>query len=143
MKRLAALVAFALIFGLFPLVLAFGDRDGQATSPEWRVLEHTVQEVLTGGRLGPYSARIAPGAQLAFGDSVLDLGAALAGDRAHLLAWDQTKPPTVIRERMSRDGDAAFMLFGTRHDSEMRYHTVVFMQDSTGTWAIESWHVSP
>ena len=142
MKAFAALVVFALVVGSFPRVRASGERDGQDTSPEWTVLEHTVQEILTGGRLGPYSGKIAPGARLAVGDSVLDLAAALASGRADLLVQGQLKPPALIRQRMSRDGDAAFMLFGVQRDSGMLYNTVVFMQDTTGTWAIESWHVS-
>jgi len=143
MKKLAVLLAFVLIVGSFPWVQASGDGDDQDTSPGWTILQHTVQEVLTGGRLGPYSAQIAPGAQIAVGDSVLDLADALASGYVTLPIHGQSKPPALIRQKMNREGDAAFMLFGTQRDSGMRYHTVVFMRDSTGTWAIESWHVSP
>jgi hypothetical protein len=113
MKTFVALVVFASIVGSFPRVQASGDRDGQDTSPEWIVLQHTVQEILTGGPLDPYSTRIAPGAQLAVGDSALDLAAALAARHPDLLIQGQSKPPVIIRQRMNRDENAAFMIFGT------------------------------
>ena len=143
MKTLVAPLLLALVVGSFPGVLASEDLDRQDAAGDWRVLQHTVQEVLTGSRrLGPNSARIAPGARLAVGGSVLDLATAVAAGHADLLAQDQTTPPTLIRQKMDPDGSAAFMLLGMERDSKMCYHTVVFMKDSTGTWMVETWHVS-
>jgi hypothetical protein len=76
------------------------------------------------------------------GDSLLDLRAALASAGAGVLRGDQGRPPVSIRRKMNAEKNAAFVLFKTQRESKMRYHTVVFMKDSTGTWMIESWQAS-
>lgn len=143
MKTFGVFLAVVLVVGSSAWGQGSTDRAVQAGSAEWIPLQHTVQEILMEGRLSARSARVAPGARIAVGDSVLDLAAVLDAGDEKLVVRGASKPPALIRQAMSRNGDAAFMLFGVERESETRYHTVVFMQDSTGAWAIESWHVSP
>jgi hypothetical protein len=142
MKTVAAFLLCATFLGFSPQVRASGDGVPDDNSPEWGVLNHTIQEALTGGQLGPYSAKIAPQAQLAIGDSLLDLPAVFASGRGDLLRGDQNRPPVSICRKMNAEKNAAFLLFATQRESKTRYHTVVFMKDSTGTWMVESWQVS-
>ena len=142
MKKVAALILCAMTVGSSSRVLASGDGVVADTSQKWQVLLHTVQEILTGNVPGQYSARIAPGAQLAIGDRLLDLAGAVASCDSNLLLEDQTRGPVFLHLKMNDEENAAFLLLGTQPDSEKRYHTVVFMKDSTGTWMIEGWHAS-
>jgi len=142
MKNVVAALLCTMVVGSPFRVLAAGDSVAADTSQKWQILLHTVQEILTGNSPGQYSARIAPGAQLAIGDRLLDLEGVVASRDSNLLLEDQTRGPVSLHLKMNTEENAAFLLLGTQPDSKKRYHTVVFMKDSTGTWMVESWHAS-
>jgi len=142
MKKVAALILYALILGSSSRVLASWDGVAAGTSQKWQVLLHTVQEILAGNEPAQDRTRVAPGAQLAIGERLLDLAGVIASSQSNLLLEDQTRGPVSLHLKMNDEENAAFLLLGTQPDSKTRYHTVVFMKDSTGMWMIESWHAS-
>jgi len=142
MNVVAAVLVCVMTAGLPTIVRASGDGAAADSSQKWQVLLHTVQEILSGEAPGPYSARIAPGAQLVLGDRMLDLGEVVASRDSNALLEDQTRGPVSLHLKMNDEENAAFLVLVTQPDAKARYHTVVFMRDTTGAWLVESWHAS-
>ena len=142
MKTAIGLILCIIVVCPPPRALASGDGAAVDTSQKWQILLHTVQEILSGSAPGEYSAKIGPGAQLVIGERQFDLGEVVASRDSTLLREDPIRGPVSLRLKMNDQENAAFLLLRTVPDSTTRYHTVVFMKDSTGTWMIESWHAS-
>ena len=131
------------ILVVLPIHLGFAD-DGEAvdTTQQWEVLLHSAKEILTGSLSGQTGVKIAPSAQLAIGDTLMSLSDVVGGKSKTHSSLEGT--PVSVRLRMNAEENMATFLLGTHPepDRSPRYHTVVFMKDSTGMWLIVSWVAS-
>ena len=126
---------------VLPIHLGFAD-DGEAAdkSMKWQILVQSVQDILTGTNSGQTAVSIAPGAQLAIGDTPVSLFDVVGGtSKTHSLLEESGRTPVTLHLKMNDEENAAFLLIGTQPEPKRvpRYHTVVFMKDSTGMWLIQ------
>lgn len=114
-------------------------------SSQWKPLIKAIQDVLAGHPIESRNIIIAPGAYLAFGDKYENLKSVTSGEsKTCSLKEDSTRGAVQVVLKINDSEDAGFITLKTQTDKEtnVRYHTVVFMKDSSGDWIIEAWHTS-
>jgi hypothetical protein len=108
-------------------------------------LVETVQGILAGKQPVAGGIVISPGAHLIFGTHFENLFAVVKGEsRECSLNEGPTGQMLWMSMKINDPEDAAFLTLKTRIENppSVRYHTVVFMKDSTGHWSIQTWHTS-
>jgi hypothetical protein len=117
----------------------------QDQSDKWKPLVESVQDVLAGKPIAEKGISISPGAYVVWGATADHLRRVAAGDSAAFsLTEDTSRFSASLTLKINDPEDAAYLLLKTqKHDNtEPRYHTVVFMKDSTARWVIQAWHTS-
>jgi hypothetical protein len=135
-------------FALFLLVvlLCMGPVANTAVSQDkheefWR-LEQTVQDILAGKNAEQTTSTIAKGARLVYGVRFENLKGVVAGDINTCSLADTSYHGVEIVAETNASEDAGYIILKTKKSDppKVRFHTVVFMKDSTGVYRIHSWH---
>jgi hypothetical protein len=127
----------------FLLLVAQDREDGQ--SNKWMTLVQSVQDVLAGKPIRHMNITISPGAYVAFGNKYENMESIITGkSKTCSLKEDSTQSAVRVVVKVNDSENAAFVTLKTQTNQKTneRYHTVVFMKDSTGVWSIETWSVS-
>jgi hypothetical protein len=117
----------------------------QDNSAKWKPLVQAVEDVLAGKPISDTLITISPGAYLATGNQWEALLAVARGEsKTCSLKEAPTRASVAIRLKINDSEDAAFLTLKTQtaNETEPRYHTVMFMKDSSNVWVIEAWHAS-
>jgi len=133
---------------LFSLVLCLALPLNIATSQEehkefWHLVQ-TINDILAGKDVDHAKSCIAHGARLVDGARFVDLEGALTGNDTTVALADTSYQGVMIQGRTNPSEDMGFLILKTvKSDKSMvRFHTVVFLKDSTGEFKIECWHAS-
>jgi hypothetical protein len=127
------------------LVALAGDDKKQDQSARWEPLLQTVEGILAGKNPDNGKITIAPGARLIFGRKEERLQDLVSGKITTCsLKEDSSRVSASLVLKVNDSDNAAFLILKTEAEkkADARFHTVVFMKDSSGQWRIESWHTS-
>jgi len=142
MSRVRNLLVLPLLFALSHMVLVVNDVSSQDKSERFYGLIQTVQDILTGKNAEQTQTTIAHGARLVCGVEFEDLKAVVAGKVKTCSLADTSYQGVMVQLKTNQSEDAGYLVLKTQtvDKAKVRFHTVVFMKDSTGQLKIESWH---
>jgi hypothetical protein len=131
-----------LLLLLFSFVPFASRASSQDTHEQFWRFVHAVQDILTGkGGAGSQSI-IAKEARLVYGVRFERLQAVVAGNIESCSLVDTSYHQVEIIGKTNPSEDAGFITLKTvQYDTtRVRFHTIVFMKDSTGEYKISIWH---
>ena len=107
----------------------------------WQLVQ-TVRDILEGKNMEQAAASITPGAHLVCGTRFEDLGAVVAGERKPCSLADSSYQGVMLIAKTNASEDMGFLTLKTQASdtTKVRFHTVVFIKDSTGAYKILTWH---
>ncbi len=107
----------------------------------WKTVR-TVNDILAGQNIEQAVATISKGARLVCGVRFENLRAVVAGEVATCSLADTSYHGIAIQAQTNPSEDMGFLVLKTQQadTTKVRYHTVVFLKDSTGQFKILSWH---
>lgn len=128
-----------LLFCIVPFANKASSRDKHEQF--WRFV-HTVQDILTGKDGAGSQSIISKEARLVYGVRFERLQVVVAGDIASCSLADTSYHQVEIIGKTNLSEDAGFITLKTvQYDTtKVRFHTIVFMRDSTGQYKISIWH---
>jgi hypothetical protein len=121
-----------------------GNLFGQEDHGEfWRVVQ-IIENILTGENAGKPENVIGRSAELIFGGKVANLRDVVSGKVPACSLADTSFHGATIDARTNASEDMGFIRLKTRRadTTQVRYHTIVVLKDSTGEFEIVSWHTS-
>ncbi len=129
------------VFCLVPVADAPSGQDQHAAF--WQVVQ-TVKDILAGKNTEQARNTIAKGASLVYGARFENLRSVVAGEVKTCSLADTTYHGVMIQAESNPSEDMAFLLLKTvtSDNARVRFHTVVFMKDSTGQFRIRHWQTS-
>jgi hypothetical protein len=115
---------------------------GQDKSDDVNRLVQTVRDILGGKHPEVTATAIAPGAMLVKGTRFENLSDVVAGRSRTCSLTEGSYEAVSLQSKTNKSDDAGYLILKTQHidKNRVRFHTVVFMKDSTGLLKIESWH---
>jgi hypothetical protein len=136
---LVVLLLFFVLLCVVPIANTVSSQDEHEAF--WKIIR-TVQDILAGKNVDSTKATIAKGARLVYGVKYVSLGAVVAGDIKTCSLADSSYHGIAIQAETNPSEDMGSLILKTqKYDTtEVRFHTVVFMKDSTGQFKIISWH---
>jgi len=142
MFRTRNLLAPLLLSALLCMVPIANNASSQDEHEEFWKIIRMVQEILAGKNVEQAKATIAKGAHLVHGAKSDYLGDVVAGEIKTYSLADTSFHGIEIEARTNPAEDMGLLVLKTRKSdtTKVRYHTVVFMKDSTGQFKIISWH---
>jgi hypothetical protein len=142
MSRTSDLLALLLLFVLLCMVPIADTISAQDKHEEFWRLDRTVQDILAGKNIEQAIATIARGARLVHGVRFEDLKGVVAGEIKTCSLADTSYHGVMIQAYTNPSEDMGCIILKTQtYDKpQVRFHTVVFMKDSTGQYKIHSWH---
>ncbi len=133
---------------LVPLFLFFGLTQGESAVPLqdehkefWKIVQ-AVQDILAGKEAGQAEGLIAKNAHLVCGTKLLNLRAVVHGEITACSLADTAYHGVLIEGQTNPAEDMGFIVLKTVQNdtTKVRFHSVVFLKDSTGRFKIISWH---
>jgi hypothetical protein len=114
----------------------------QDKSEKFYGLVQTVQDILAGKNVEQAQTMIPQGARLVCGVRFEKLKAVVAGEIKTCSLADTSYQGVMVQLKTNQSEDAGYLILKTQtvDKAKVRFHTVVFMKDSTGQLKIESWH---
>ena len=136
-----------IVFALFLVLLLHIGPSTSAVSGQdkheafWELVE-TVKDILAGRNLEHAKASIAAGAHLVCGAHFENLERVVSGEASTCSLADTSYRSVMINAKTNESEDAGFLVLKTvtSDNLNVRFHTVVFMKDSTGQYKINGWH---
>lgn len=107
----------------------------------WKFVQ-TVQDILAGNNREQAKAAVTPGARLVSGSRFENLRAVVAEEIEGLSLADTSYQGVMMQLETNPSEDAGVLVLKTQKSdtTKVRFHTVVFMKDSTGHYQIHAWH---
>lgn len=126
-------------FCLAPVAKTFSSQDNREDF--WKLVE-TVKDILAGKNVEHAKASISAGARLVYGVQFENLRSVVAGEIKTCPLADSSYQSVMINAMTNDSEDAGYIVLKTvkSDNSKVRFHTIVFMKDSTGQYKINSWH---
>jgi len=142
MSRTRYLLVLPLLFVFLCMVPIANNVSSQDKSERFYGLIQTVQDILTGKNAEQTQTTIVTGARLVYGAEFEDLKGVVAGEIKTCSLADTAYHGVMVQLKTNQSEDAGFLILKTQtvDKAKVRFHTVVFMKDSTGQLKIESWH---
>lgn len=142
MSRTRNLLVLPLLFvllGTAPIVDNVSNQE--ARERIWQLVR-TVKDILAGEDVEQARTAVSQGARLVYGARFEELEAVVAGEIKGLSLADTSYHGVMIRAETNSSEDAGFLILKTQKSdtTNVRFHTVVFMKDSTGQFKIHGWH---
>ena len=130
------------LFVLLCMLSFAGNVSGQEKHEEFYRFVQTVRDILAGKDLEQAQTIIPQEARLVYGARLEKLKAVVAGEIKGLSLADTSYHGVMIQGRTNPSEDAGFLILKTqKYDTtKVRFHTIVFMKDSTGKYKINIWH---
>jgi hypothetical protein len=115
---------------------------GQDGHEEFYKLLHTVQDILAGKNMEQSLKAIGKGAGLVYGTKQVDLRGVVTGEITTCALVDTSYHGIAIQGRTNESEDMGFFVLKTQKvdTTVVRYHSIVFLRDSTGLYRISIWH---
>jgi hypothetical protein len=131
---------------LFAIILALLARTETVSSQDkheafYRFVQN-VQDVLAGNNRESSIAVIGRGARLVDGARLENLKSVVTGEVSGLSLVDTSYHGVMIQAETNPSEDAGYLILKTEmyDTTRVRFHTITFMKDSTGTYKINCWH---
>jgi hypothetical protein len=107
----------------------------------WQFVQ-TVRDILAGKNIEQAQTIIPPGARIVYGARFENLRAVVAGEIKACFLADSSYHGVMIQAETNPSEDAGVLILKTqKYDTtKVRFHTIVFMKDSTGRYKIHTWH---
>jgi len=142
MSRTRNILVPLLLFVLLCMASFASGVPGQDKHEEFWQLVQTVRDILAGKNVEQAQTIIPQGAGLVYGVRFEKLKAVVAGEIKGLSLADTSYHGVMIQAKTNPSEDAGFIILKTqKYDTtRVRFHTIVFMKDSTGKYKISSWH---
>lgn len=144
MVRTSNLFVILLLFVFLCVVWIPNNVSSQDKSGEFWRLVKTVQDILAGKNVEQTKTTIAEGARLIYGTKFEDLKGVVAGEIRTCSLADESYQGVMMNAKTNPSEDMGFLTLKTQtpDKAKVRFHTVVFMKDSTGEFKIHSWHTA-
>jgi hypothetical protein len=142
MPRLRNIPVFQVVCALFCLLPTANTPSSQDEHAAfWQVVQ-TVREILAGQNVVQTTDAIAPGARLIDGVRFEDLRSVVAGENKNCSLADTAFHGVMIQGRTNPAEDMGFLILKTvtYDNTRVRFHSIVFLKDSTGQFKIQIWH---
>jgi hypothetical protein len=138
-KNFLVLPLLLLLLGMVPIA---SDVSSPDKSERFYGLIQTVQDILTGTNVEQTQTTIGHGARLVYGAEFEDLKGVVSGTIKTCSLADTSYKGVMVQLKTNESEDAGYLILKTQtvDKAKVRFHTVVFMKDSTGQLKIESWH---
>jgi hypothetical protein len=142
MSRTRNLFVPLLLFALLCVVPIAGTVSSQDKHEEFWQFVQTVRDILAGKNVEQAQTTIPPGARLVYGRRLENLKAVVAGEIRGCALADTSYHGVMIQAETNPSEDAGVLILKTqKYDTtKVRFHTIVFMKDSTGQYKIHTWH---
>lgn len=142
MSHSRKLIVVLLLAGPLIAVYSVAGQPAQDEHEEFYKIVRTVKDILLGQNTEQAKAGIAPGAQLIWGAKFVDLGDVVAGKNTTCPLADTSFHGVMIQARTNETEDMGWVILKTRQSdtTKVRFHSVVFLKDSTGRYRIHHWH---
>lgn len=107
----------------------------------WQIVE-TVRDILAGENIENSRTSIAKNARIIYGTKSANLRSVVAGENKAFLLADTSYHGAALDAQTNGAEDMGLLVLKTRKidTTKVRFHTVVFLKDSTGQFKIISWH---
>ena len=137
-RNLFVLILFIALFCIVPIANSVS----KDTKEQILQILQTVQDILAGKNAEQAQNSISKGAPLVYGVRFEKLKAVVAGEIKGLSLADTSYHGVMIQAETDSSEDAGVLILKTQKSdtTKVRFHTVVFMRDSTGQFKIHSWH---
>jgi hypothetical protein len=138
-KNLLVLPLFCVLLYLTPIASIVVSQDKHE---QFYQFVQTVRDILAGKNVEQTQAIIHRGARLIYGARFENLKSVVAGEIKGLSLADTSYHGVMIQAETNPSEDAGYLTLKTvKYDTtKVRFHTIVFMKDSTGKYKINSWH---
>jgi hypothetical protein len=142
MSRTRNLFVPLLLFAQLCVVPIAGTVSSQDKHEEFWQFVQTVRDILAGKNVEQAQTTIPPGARLVYGARYESLKAVVAGEIKACSLADTSYHGVMIQAKTNPSEDAGVLILKTqKYDTtKVRFHTIVFMKDSTGHYKIHTWH---
>jgi hypothetical protein len=133
---------FHLLFVLLCLVSIASNALSQDEHGEfWQFVEKVV-DIPQGKNVEIAQTIIPQGARLIYGTRSENLKSVVAGEIKTCSLADTSYHGVMIQAKTNTSEDAGFLVLKTQKTdtTKVRFHTIVFMKDSTGQYKISIWH---
>ena len=142
MSRTKNLLVLPHLFAVLWIVPIASTVSSQDKSDGYYGLVQTVQDILAGKNVEQTQTTIANGARLVYGAEFEQLKGVITGEIGTCSLVDTSYHAVMIRAKTNPSEEAGYIILKTQtvDKAKVRFHTVVFMKDSTGQLKIESWH---
>jgi hypothetical protein len=141
MSRTGNLLVLLLLFVLLCIVPIAKNVVSQDKHEEFWQFVQTVQDILAGKNVEQAQTIIPRGARLIYGARVENLKGVVTGEIKTCSLADTSYHQVEIIAQTNPSEDAGFLMLKTvKYDTtKVRFHTIVFMKDSTGQYKISIW----
>jgi hypothetical protein len=142
MSRTRNLIVFLLVSVLLCMASMVNNISSQDAHAEFYKVVQTITDILAGKNTQQALTLIHQGARLVYGARFENLKPVVAGEIKGLSLADSSYHGIMILGETNPSEDAGFITIKTvkSDTTQVRFHTVVFMKDSTGQFKIHSWH---
>jgi len=142
MSRSRKLIVVLLLTGPIVAVFSAAGQPAQDEHEEFYKIVRTIKDILQGQNTEQARAGIAPGARLIWGAKFVDLGDVVTGKNTTCSLADTSFHGVMIQARTNETEDMGWVILKTRQSdtTNVRFHSVVFLKDSTGRYRIHHWH---
>jgi hypothetical protein len=142
MSRNGNLFVLPLSFVILCIAPIENNVSSQTEHPEFYKVVQTITDILAGKNIEQAKTIISQGARLVYGVRFEKLKAVVAGEIKGLSLADTSYHGVMILGETNPSEDAGYIILKTvkSDTTQVRFHTVVFLKDSTGRFNICSWH---
>jgi len=140
-RNYLAHLSLSVLFLLVPMASSALSQDDHREF--WQFVDKVV-DIQQGKNVEQAQTIVRQGARLIYGTRFEELKSVVAGEIKTCSLADTSYHGVMIRARSNPSEDAGYIILKTKKPdtTKVRFHTIVFMKDSTGLYLIESWHTS-
>ncbi|HUN65452.1 MAG TPA: hypothetical protein VMW43_05075 [Bacteroidota bacterium] len=145
MKGLCCILPLVLMFTCTALCQAGNDARNEKVRAKVNGIVQVARDILAGRNLEKAGSSVASGARLIDGRKFEYLRSVLTGGAAACPLADTSYQMVMVEAETSNGDDMGFLRIKTRQTPDtarVRFHSIVFRQDSTGEYKIVNWHTS-
>jgi hypothetical protein len=142
MPRTRNLLVLPLLIALLCMVTIANSVPSQDENGEFWKMIRTVQDILAGKNVEQSLKSVGKGAGLVYGAKQVDLRGVVTGEITTCALVDTSYHGIVVQGRTNQSEDMGFIVLKTQKadTTKVRFHTVVFIKDTTGHYIISVWH---
>lgn len=141
MSRIRNILIRCLMGTAWLVTTAYGQPKQDEHEEFWKIIQ-TMKDILAGTNTEQAGHSISPGAQLICGTRFENLRDVVAGRNTACTLADTSYHGVMIQARTNASEDMGYVILKTRKTdtTQVRFHSVVLLKDSTGHYSIHAWH---